>query len=148
MENVWLQSAIWLGLAFAASIISIRIAMSVALLPRFAPWFFGKVGHRISKPESKFVSLILLSLGGLASVTGSEAVLPTCLVGMALAPAFLSDPELPKRMRGIAFTLLRPFYFLKAGSLVGFHAVMAALGLILVLLLVSTAEQNQARAAE
>src|SRR5579863_6615716 len=32
MENVWLTSAIWLGLALAASIISIRIAMSVALV--------------------------------------------------------------------------------------------------------------------
>jgi len=32
MENVWLQSALWIGLALAASIISIRVAMSVALI--------------------------------------------------------------------------------------------------------------------
>src|SRR5207244_11142590 len=32
MENVWLASALWLGLALLASIISIRIAMSVALV--------------------------------------------------------------------------------------------------------------------
>jgi Kef-type K+ transport system membrane component KefB len=30
MENVWLISAVWLGLALLASIISIRVAMSVA----------------------------------------------------------------------------------------------------------------------
>ncbi len=32
MENVWLASAVWLGLALLASIISIRIAMSIALV--------------------------------------------------------------------------------------------------------------------
>lgn len=106
------------------------------LLPRFSPWFFDKVGHRISQPETKFISLVLLGLGGLASVAGSEAVLPAYLVGMALAPAFLGDPELPHRMRIIAFTILTPFYFLKAGSLVDFQAVLASAGLILVLLLI------------
>ncbi len=28
MENVWLSSALWLGLALAASIVSIRVAMT------------------------------------------------------------------------------------------------------------------------
>ena len=32
MQNVWLQSAVWLGLALFASILSIRIAISVALI--------------------------------------------------------------------------------------------------------------------
>lgn len=32
MEKVWLASALWLGLALLASIISIRVAMSVALV--------------------------------------------------------------------------------------------------------------------
>ena len=53
---------------------------------------------------------------------------------MALAPAFLADPELPHRMRIIAFTILTPFYFLKAGSLVDFHAVIVSAGFILVFL--------------
>jgi Kef-type K+ transport system membrane component KefB len=73
-------------------------------------------------------------LGGMATVAGSEAVLPAYLVGMALAPSFLADRELPHRMRIIAFTILTPFYFLKAGSLVDFHAVLAAAGLIVVFL--------------
>jgi len=109
------------------------------LLPRFGPWFFTKVGHRVSEPETKFISLVLLGLGGLATVAGSEAVLPAYLVGMALAPAFLTDPELPHRMRIIAFTILTPFYFLKAGSLVDFHAVIAAAGLIIVFLSIKMA---------
>jgi hypothetical protein len=32
MENIWLASAVWLGLALLASIISIRVAMSIALV--------------------------------------------------------------------------------------------------------------------
>ena len=109
------------------------------LLPRFAPWFFAQVGHRVSEPETKFIALILLALGGLAAVAGSEAVLPAYLVGMALAPAFLTDPELPHRMRIIAFTILTPFYFLKAGSLVEFREILGAAGLVVVFLAIKMA---------
>ena len=118
----------WLALFGGAT------AVALWLLPRFAPWFFNKVGHRVSEPETKFVSLILLGLGGLSQIAGSEAVLPAYLVGMALAPAFMTDPELPHRMRIIAFTILTPFYFLKAGSLVSFATLTSAAGLILVFL--------------
>jgi Kef-type K+ transport system membrane component KefB len=117
---------LWLALFGAVT------AVALASLPRFAPWFFTRVGHRVSEPETKFISLVLLGLGGLAAVAGSEAVLPAYLVGMTLAPAFLKDQELPHRMRIIAFTILTPFYFLKAGSLVDFHAVVASVGLVLV----------------
>jgi Kef-type K+ transport system membrane component KefB len=123
----------WLGLFGAAT------AAALWILPRFAPWFFAKVGRRVSEPETKFIALVLLGLGGLAQVAGSEAVLPAYLVGMALAPTFLTDAELPHRMRIIAFTLLTPFYFLKAGSLVDFEAVVAAAGLITVFLAIKMA---------
>ncbi len=125
---VFAKFDLWLALFGAVT------AVALYLLPRFAPWFFHRVGHRVSEPETKFISLVLLSLGGLASVAGSEAVLPAYLVGMALAPAFLSDPELPHRMRIIAFTILTPFYFLKAGSLVDLHAVVSSASLILIFL--------------
>jgi Kef-type K+ transport system membrane component KefB len=105
-------------------------AAVLIILGRYAPWMFRHLGVRVSEPQTKFVALILLGLGGLATVAGSEAVLPAYLVGMALAPTFLSEPELPHRMRIIAFSILTPFYFLKAGSLVDAHAVAAALGLI------------------
>ena len=32
MHNVWLASSVWLALALAASIVSIRVAISVALI--------------------------------------------------------------------------------------------------------------------
>jgi len=61
-------------------------------------------------------------------------VLPAYLVGMALAPAFMKDHQLPQRMRIIAFTILTPFYFLKAGSLISISALGTSVGLILVFL--------------
>ena len=109
-------------------------AAVLVLLGRYAPWMFRRLGTRVSEPQTKFVALVLLGLGGLASVAGSEAVLPAYLVGMALAPTFLSDPELPHRMRIIAFSILTPFYFLKAGSLLEAHAVASAIGLIVTFL--------------
>ncbi len=115
---------LWLA-AFAAA-----TAVSLWFLPKFAPWFFAKVGHRVSEPETKFIALILFFLGGMGSVAGSEAVLPAYLVGMVLAPTFQKDPSLAHRMRVVAFTILTPFYFLKAGSLVDFSAVVAGAGLI------------------
>jgi Kef-type K+ transport system membrane component KefB len=92
------------------------------------------VGNRISEPEIKFILLVLFFLGGLGNIAKSEAVLPAYLVGMVLAPFFLKEKVLAQRMRVIAFTLLTPFYFLKAGSLVKFETVITSFGLIMVLL--------------
>lgn len=93
-------------------------AITLFLLPKFTPWFFRKVGSRISEPETKFIFFLLFALGGVALMAKSEAVLPAYLVGMVLAPFFLTNKTLSHRMRVTAFTMLTPFYFLKAGSLV------------------------------
>ncbi len=114
-------------------------AAVLVVLSRHAPWMFKRLGARVSEPQTKFVALILLGLGGLAAIAGSEAVLPAYLVGMALAPTFLADRELPHRMRIIAFSILTPFYFLKAGSLVVAHAVAQSIGLIAIFLLIKMA---------
>jgi len=118
----------WL-LAFAASTLVVAW-----FLPRFAPWFFARAGRRVSEPDIKFLLLVLFSLGGFATAVGSEAVLPAYIIGMALAPAFQHDPELPHRMRVIAFTVLTPFYFLKAGSLVEAQVLVSGAVLIVLFL--------------
>lgn len=119
---------LWLALFVVVTVIALW------LLAKFAPRLLQALGERVSEPQTKFVALVLLLLGGLASIAGSEAVLPAYLVGMVLAPTFLRDRELPNRMRIVAFTILTPFYFLKAGSLVEAHAVATAAGLILLYL--------------
>src|SRR5438874_1006099 len=85
---VFANFTVWL-LAFAAVTLLV-----VWLLPKVAPWFFAKVGRRVSEPDVKFLLLVLFALGGFASAVGSEAVLPAYLVGMALAGTFQRAPEL------------------------------------------------------
>jgi len=114
-------------------------AVVLLVLGRYAPWMFKRLGTRVSEPQTKFVALILLGLGGLATLAGSEAVLPAYLVGMALAPTFLAERELPHRMRIIAFSILTPFYFLKAGSFVEAHAVAQSFLLIGIFLAIKMA---------
>jgi len=116
--NIWL-------VGFAAA-----TAVAAWLLPKYAPWFFAKVGHRVSEPQTKSVLLVLFLLGGIATSVGSEAVLPAYIIGMVLAPAFQHEHELAHRMRVMAFAILTPFYFLKAGSLIEFKALVAGAGLI------------------
>jgi len=92
-------------------------------LPRLTRFVIRTVGHRISEPEVKFVFLILFLLGGLAKVAQSEAVLPAYLVGLVIAGVFVNDRILMDRMRSIAFSILTPFYFIKAGLYVSLPAV-------------------------
>lgn len=115
------------------------VIIALLLLPKFTPWFFQRVGSRISEPETKFIFLLLFSLGALAVTAKSEAVLPAYLVGMVLAPFFIANKVLSHRMRIIAFTMLTPFYFLKAGSLVNLSAMWNSALLILIFLLVKMA---------
>ena len=134
-----LGTVLALGIVFANYniwMISFGIATAIVLLalPKFAPWFFGWVGKRVSEPQIKFVLLALFFLGGMSNTAKSEAVLPAYLIGIVLAPVFLKDRELMNRVRVIAFTVLTPFYFLKAGSLVSANVLVNSAGLILVYL--------------
>lgn len=105
-------------------------------LPRVTGWVLRSWGGKVSEPEVKFLFLVLFALGGLANMANSEAVLPAYLVGLVVAGNFVHDKVLVNRMRTIAFSLLTPFYFLKAGLLISLPAVVAAAGLIAALLAV------------
>jgi len=113
--------------------------ITLLLLPKFTPWFFGKVGSRVSEPETKFIFFLLFGLGGISTMAKSEAVLPAYLIGMVLAPFFLENKTLSHRMRVTAFTMLTPFYFIKAGSLVKLSAMWSGAVLIAIFLLIKMA---------
>ena len=81
-----------------------------------------KVGHRVSEPETKFIVLVLFSLGGLATSPAARRCCRPTWSAWRWRRRSMQDPELPHRMRIIAFAILTPFYFLKAGSLVDFQA--------------------------
>jgi Kef-type K+ transport system membrane component KefB len=139
-----LGTVLALGLIFAQYdwwLLAFVLVMAVTLwkLPLFTAWFFAQVGPRISEPETKYILVILFALGALATAAQSEAVLPAYLVGMVLAPQFLANRTLAQRMRVIAFSVLTPFYFLKAGALVSLKAVLASALLIAIFLAVKMA---------
>ena len=128
-----------LGVVFAnynlwLVLFAIVTALAMWLLPKLMPWFTRNFGGRVSEPEAKLILLLLFSLGALANLAKSEAVLPAYLLGMMLATFFVQNRALAQRLRTITFALLTPFYFLKAGSLVKFDAIVAGIGLILVFL--------------
>lgn len=114
-------------------------AMALWQLPRITRRVLATWGGKVSEPEVKFLFLVLFALGGLANMANSEAVLPAYLVGLVVAGVFLENKLLVQRMRAIAFTMLTPFYFLKAGLFVSLPAVVAAFGLIVALLAVKMA---------
>ncbi len=128
-----------LGLLFAnfnAWLVVFVIVTAVVLwqLNRVTGWVLTAYGNRISEPEIKFLFFILFLLGGFATTAKSEAVLPAYLVGLVIAGTFLRDRTLAVRMRSIAFSLLTPFYFLKAGLYVSLSAVAGGAGLIIAFL--------------
>ncbi|HEY8632383.1 MAG TPA: cation:proton antiporter [Candidatus Limnocylindrales bacterium] len=130
-----LGTVLFLGLLFADVNpllvgFAVATAVGVVLVPRLTRLLVRRVPGRVSEPEIKFLFLVLFLLGGIAQVAGSEAVLPAYLIGLAVAGVFVADRALVHRMRATAFSLLTPFYFLKAGSLVSLPAIVAGAGLI------------------
>jgi Kef-type K+ transport system membrane component KefB len=121
----------WLLVVFVAV-----TAITLFILPRLTRLMIARVGHRVSEPEIKFILFVLLALGGLATQAGSEAVLPAYLAGLILAGVFLHDRIVMDRMRSIAFALLTPFFFLRAGTLISAPALVSGAGVIAALLLV------------
>lgn len=114
----------WLALFVAVT------AIVLWYLPRLTRFVIKSFGHRVSEPEVKFIFLVLFLLGGLAKVAKSEAVLPAYLVGLVIAGVFVRDRILMDRMRSIAFSILTPFYFIKAGLFVALPAVVSGALLI------------------
>ena len=105
------------------------------VLPLITPRFFKHYGGRPSELETKYLLLTLFGLGGLATWSGSEAVLPAYVVGMVLAGSVGKDHALIRRLRTLTFGLLTPFYFIRAGSLVSLPSLVAApLGFVALLL--------------
>ena len=124
----------WLLIVFIAV-----SAVTVLLLPRLVRLAIIRFGHRVSEPEIKLLLVVLFGLGGLATQAGSEAVLPAYVAGLVVAGVFLHDRVLMDRLRSIAFALLTPFFFLRAGTLVSAPALVSGAGIIAVLLLVKLA---------
>jgi Kef-type K+ transport system membrane component KefB len=136
-----LGTVVALGVCFASYNWALVLFVVVAVLvlwqaPRFVNWFFARWSEHVSEPGVKMVFFVLFALGGLATLSESEAVLPAYMVGLALAGIFARQRTTLRRLRTTVFAFLTPFYFLNAGIKVSAPAVASGLGLITVLLLV------------
>jgi Kef-type K+ transport system membrane component KefB len=121
----------WLLLVFV-----LVTAVVLFFLPKILRWVVANVGHRVSEPEVKVIFVVLLALGGLATAAGSEAVLPAYVAGLVVAGVFMNDRVVLDRIRTIAFALLTPFFFLRAGTLISDSALVTGAGVIVTLFFV------------
>lgn len=120
--NVWFPVFLLVSLAL------------VLVLPRVAPWFFGRYGDRVIEPEIKLVFLCLLVLIVLADASNGHAVLPAFVLGLVMSRHYAEHREERKRLRVVAFAFLTPFFFVKGGMNVSLGAVASNLGLLAALL--------------
>jgi Kef-type K+ transport system membrane component KefB len=100
--------------------------VALAGLPPITRLITRLYGYRTAAVRTKWVLLVLFGLGGLALWAGSEAVLPAYVAGMLLADQAATDHAWIRRMRTLTVGFLTPFYFLRAGSLVGVADIAAA----------------------
>lgn len=128
LSAIFIKPNIWFPVFLAVSV------ALVLLLPRLAPWFFGRYGGRVIEPEIKLVFGCLLVLMVLANASNGHAVLPAFVLGLALSSHYAGHREEQQRLRVVAFSFLTPFFFIKGGLNVSLAAVFANLGLLLALI--------------
>lgn len=126
-----LATVLALGFIFAPfnwkSVVFIAAASVVfIILPKMTRATFKRWGHRHSEQETKYLFFFLFGLGYLAFWAGSEPVLPAYIMGMIVASILEKDHILVKRLRAVAFGVMTPFYFIRAGSFVSIPALIKA----------------------
>jgi Kef-type K+ transport system membrane component KefB len=139
-----LGTVLALGLLFAnydwhLAVFIGSLAVVLPLAPRLVRVVIRTTGGRMSEAELKLVLVMMFGLAAVAEAGGSEPILPAYLVGMVLAGTFLRERPLVLRLRSMAFTLLTPFYFIRAGTFVSARAVVAGAGIIALFLIVKLA---------
>jgi len=141
LGTVLALGALFAGFSLLLVVFAVVTAIALVAVSPTLRFVMNSLGHRVSEPEIKFLFVVLLGLGGLASAAGSEAVLPAYLIGLASAGVFLRDRVLMDRMRSTAFALLTPFFFLRAGILISVPAMVEGAGVIGLLFLAKMASK-------
>jgi Kef-type K+ transport system membrane component KefB len=127
LSAIFIKPNLWFPVFLAVSI------AVIVVLPRIAPWFFGRYGDRVIEPEIKLVFLCLFVLMVLADAANGHAVLPAFILGLVMSRHYQQHREEQKRTRVVAFAFLTSFFFVKSGMNVSLGAVVANLGLLAVL---------------
>jgi Kef-type K+ transport system membrane component KefB len=144
LGTVLALGGLFANLSWALVVFVVATGGALWCMPALTRLVLRTVGGRVSEPEIKFLFTALFVLGGLASSAGSEAVLPAYLIGLILAGVFLGNRIIVDRLRTIAFALLTPFFFLRAGLLISFSAMLTGIGTIAVLFVVKMVTKGAA----
>jgi Kef-type K+ transport system membrane component KefB len=128
LSAIFIKPNLWFPVFLAGSV------LLIVVLPRVAPWFFGRYGDRVIEPEIKLVFVCLLVLMVLADEANGHAVLPAFVLGLVMSRHYQEHREEQKRLRVVAFALLTPFFFIKGGMNVSLDAVGRNVGVLAVLL--------------
>jgi Kef-type K+ transport system membrane component KefB len=123
-----IDAGIWLA------IFAVVLVLSFVALPRIMPWLNRKTEGRFGQPYIKTIILIVFVLAWLFTQAGGQAVLPSFLVGIALAGTLSKHKIEIDRIQIITFTILIPFYFLKAGALLSLSDMITGFGWVLIFL--------------
>jgi Kef-type K+ transport system membrane component KefB len=124
LSAIFIKPNLWFPVFLVASV------SLIVVLPRVAPWFFGRYGDRVIEPEIKLVFLCIFVLMVLADASNGHAVLPAFVLGLVMSRHYQEHREEQKRLRVVAFSFLTPFFFIKGGMNVSLGAVAANLGLL------------------
>jgi Kef-type K+ transport system membrane component KefB len=127
LSAIFIKPNAWYPLFLAVSV------LLVLLLPRIAPWFFGRYGDRVIEPEIKLVFVALLALMVLADQAEGHAVLPAFVLGLVMARHYQQHRLEQSRLRVVAFAFLTPFFFIRGGLNVSLGALAGSLGVLALL---------------
>jgi Kef-type K+ transport system membrane component KefB len=127
LTAIFIKPTVWFPV-----FVTVSVAL-VLLLPKLAPWFFGRYGDRVIEPEIKLVFVVLFALMVLGEQANGQAVLPAFVLGLVMSRHYQQHREEQRRLRVVAFAFLTPFFFLRGGMNVSLAAVFANLGVLAVL---------------
>jgi Kef-type K+ transport system membrane component KefB len=135
-----LGTVIALGLIFSPfsikTLVFVILTVIVLILFPIITQFITKIyGNRTAAIRIKWVSFVLFAMSAFAIWSGSEAVFPAYLLGMALAEFATKNNIWVRRVRSLTVGFLTPFYFIRAGSLVGISSLVSAPFVFLILFL-------------
>jgi len=127
LSILFIRPTTWIFVFLGAS------ALIVLAMPRLQPWFFRRYGSRVIEPEIKGAFAVLLVLMYFARLADSHAVLPAFVLGLAVSRIFAAHRAEQQRFRVVAFAMLTPFFFIKAGMNVALTAVYSNFGILVFL---------------
>ena len=135
-------------LVFIASLISLRLGISVAIIEiaasLFSHYLFGhsKIKNKVVESEIKYLFLLLLTLVYFARLGNGHVVLPAFVLGLCMSRYFGKDSEhhlVIKRLRTVSYALVTPLFFIVGGLRISYSMIAAGIGLFLLLFFVKIA---------